>query len=70
MKLATILSTLFLSSFATASSLTFHGNKHDQDVVASDLNVPGDNPLTYCSDPQDYLLAIDHANLDPNPPKA
>ncbi|KAI9720240.1 MAG: hypothetical protein M1812_003058 [Candelaria pacifica] len=70
MKLITVLSTLFLSSFATVSSLTFFGNTHDQDILEAHNKVPGDNPLTYCSAPNDYVLAIDHVNLTPNPPKA
>ena len=35
-----------------------------------DLKVPGDNPLYYCEDTKDYILNIDHIDLDPNPPKA
>ncbi|KAI9791177.1 MAG: Phosphatidylglycerol/phosphatidylinositol transfer protein [Candelina submexicana] len=70
MKSIMLLSTLFLSSLAAASSLTFFGNTHDQEILEGDNKVPGDNPLTYCSDPKDYLLAIDHVNLAPNPPEA
>jgi hypothetical protein len=33
------------------------------------LTVPDTNvPLQYCADPTDYILSIDHVDLDPNPP--
>ena len=40
-------------------------------VVPHDsLEVPGDNPLVYCQDPDDYILDINHVDLAPNPPEA
>ena len=32
----------------------------------SDNDVPGDNPLVFCDDPKDDLLAVDHIDLIPN----
>jgi hypothetical protein len=35
-----------------------------------DSQVPGDNPLTYCSEPETNLLEIESVTLTPNPPTA
>jgi hypothetical protein len=35
-----------------------------------DNQVPGDNPLTYCGEPETYLLEIEDVTLTPNPPAA
>ncbi|OAX82060.1 hypothetical protein ACJ72_03588 [Emergomyces africanus] len=32
------------------------------------LSVPGDNPLTYCSSPEQDILTIESVDLSPNPP--
>jgi hypothetical protein len=39
-------------------------------VTEEPLPVPGSNPLLYCADPSSYILAIDHVDLNPNPPSA
>ena len=69
MKLSTALLTVAFYSLPIYGSLSFVSR--DQTVLDSntDLNVPGDNPLVYCEDPVDNILAIEHVNLDPNPPK-
>ncbi|KKY24104.1 putative phosphatidylglycerol phosphatidylinositol transfer protein [Phaeomoniella chlamydospora] len=57
--------------FSLATSLSLLGS--DQAALNEGneaLKVPGENPLTYCADPSDYILSIDYADLDPNPPKA
>lgn len=68
MKLILSLTPLFLSTLVASKSLLFGGNQ--QHPLADDnLLVPGDNPLTFCADPSDYLLTIDNVDLDPNPPQ-
>jgi len=37
-------------------------------LITDDLKVPGENTLTYCKDPADYIFNIDYVNLTPNPP--
>lgn len=32
------------------------------------VKVPGENPLTFCSKPDDDILTIKQVDLDPNPP--
>lgn len=36
----------------------------------SSLSVPGDNPLQYCTEPKDWVLAVDNVDVSPNPPQA
>ena len=70
MKLFTALLTIAFSSLPICSSLSFlRGEQAVLDSI-TDLNVPGNNPLVYCQDPSNYILAIDHVDLDPNPPNA
>lgn len=66
MKFFTTLLPLFLSSLATSSSFSFFAN--DQQVLDDGLNVPGDNPLTFYANPDDFILTINNVDLDPNPP--
>ncbi|MCJ1452162.1 Phosphatidylglycerol/phosphatidylinositol transfer protein [Mycoblastus sanguinarius] len=66
MKLTTSLLPLLLSSLAASKSLSFLGN--DQQVLGDDLNVPGDNPLEFCTKSDDYTLTINKVDLTPNPP--
>lgn len=67
MKLYTILTSLAAATLVSSVSLFDNSQK----VVAEDneLSVPGKNPLNYCADPKDYILTIDHVDLDPNPPR-
>merc|ERR1712000_77795 len=68
MKLTTALTTLAAATLVSSTSLF----GESQNVIATDddkLSVPGKNPLNYCADPKDYILTIDHVDLDPNPPK-
>ena len=63
MKSSTALLPLALSCFATAS---IFGDS--QKVLDSELAVPGDNPLEYCAETDDYTLTISKVDLNPNPP--
>jgi hypothetical protein len=58
---------LLLSTTVTAGS--WFGNEQVA-LVDNPLSVPGKNPLTYCTQPDDYILDIDHVDLTPNPPEA
>jgi hypothetical protein len=55
---------LSLSSFNLLWDQTPIKVADDEDVFP----VPGDNPLTFCSDPVDDILTIERVDLDPNPP--
>jgi len=37
-------------------------------VKQDDFEVPGENTLSFCTDPKDHLLSIDFVDLSPNPP--
>ncbi|KAF2835276.1 Phosphatidylglycerol/phosphatidylinositol transfer protein [Patellaria atrata CBS 101060] len=71
-------STIFLSLLVTTSSaiqinVDKRGNwfTDSQAVIQDDsLKVPGENPLYFCSKPDDDILQIKKVDLDPNPPKA
>jgi hypothetical protein len=68
MKFATTLISLLLGSFVASSSLPFFGST--QVAIGTDVQVPGENPLTYCRDSQDGdLLTIERVDLKPNPPE-
>ncbi|CAK1363859.1 Phosphatidylglycerol/phosphatidylinositol transfer protein [Cercospora beticola] len=62
MKLFSVLSSALLATAVTARSTLV---KRDDN-----LSVPGENPLEFCQDPADNILAIKKVDLDPNPPKA
>lgn len=65
MKLA---ATLFLTPLL-ASALFISGSSTDnQKALDANFPVPGDNPLTFCKDPKDYIGQIDYVDLSPNPP--
>ena len=49
-----------LPSFTTASQVA---------VLDDDLEIPGDNPLSLCSKPKDWILDLESVDLSPNPPK-
>jgi len=60
-----------LISLLSASAIAFpsvFGNSIN--VNEDPLPVPGENPLLYCANPSDYILSIDHVDLNPNPPSA
>ncbi|CAO1603544.1 Phosphatidylglycerol/phosphatidylinositol transfer protein [Xanthoria calcicola] len=58
---------LLLSTLVASKSFLF-GNQQ-QPLVDGSLSVPGDNPLSFCADPSDYILTIEKVDLDPNPPE-
>lgn len=68
MKLSTAFLTIALSSLHICTSLSILGGEQAVLDSGTDLSVPGDNPLEYCQDPSDYILAIEHVDLNPNPP--
>lgn len=70
MKLSTALLTIAFSFIPICSSISFLGREQAVLDSDTDLSVPGDNPLVFCQDPSDYILAIEHVDLDPNPPNA
>jgi hypothetical protein len=39
-------------------------------VIPLPLEVPGKNPLVFCSGPENYILEIAYVDLVPNPPEA
>ena len=70
MKLSTILLQLCAPALAIAGlSVSFSGGTT---INVDDKPVPGKNPLNYCNpeQPDNDILAIEHVNLDPNPPTA
>lgn len=67
MKLATVIP-LLISSFAASKSLSLFGS--DQQILDSELAVPGENPLEYCQKGDNYTLTINNVDLSPNPPSA
>lgn len=68
MKLLT--STFIFAFFFATATASFWSLFQAPIGKSEDLNVPGDNPLKYCQDPEDYILSIDKADLTPNDLKA
>ncbi|KAL8890805.1 MAG: hypothetical protein Q9215_002109 [Flavoplaca cf. flavocitrina] len=67
MKLSLSVAPLLLSTLVASKSFLF--GSQQQPLVDDSLSVPGNNPLEFCADPTNYILAIDHVDLDPNPPQ-
>lgn len=71
MKLASAAALLLLAPLsASTPSPSFFDSQSPIKVEQSGPPVKGDNPLTYCADPSDYILQIESVNLKPNPPQA
>ncbi|KAK2735786.1 Phosphatidylglycerol/phosphatidylinositol transfer protein [Myotisia sp. PD_48] len=70
MRLATTTATLLtlLSPLSLAAPLGVFENQTPLLPNAADPSVPGDNPLTFCTDPKSNILTIDRVDLSPNPP--
>ncbi|KAI1932259.1 Phosphatidylglycerol/phosphatidylinositol transfer protein [Ophidiomyces ophidiicola] len=66
---ATLLSLLFSSAALAAPSLSLW-NEQSPIQLNKELSVPGENPLTYCSAPDQNILTIERVDLFPNPPLA
>jgi len=69
MRLTPLLISLLCVVTASSFGFSFGG----QDPIPStdeDLCVPGQNPLYYCSDPENDILTIEKVDMDPNPPEA
>jgi len=63
------LTSLLLSVVLTATvSAWLNGNQVS--VKEDSVEVPGENPLLFCSDPPTDILEIDSIDLSPNPPEA
>jgi len=72
MKFSTSLLPL-LSISAAARSTWLGGSTPGQELLKTTddpLNVPGANPLSFCSDASKDLLIIEKVDLNPNPPEA
>jgi hypothetical protein len=41
-----------------------------QNALLEPLDVPGKNPLVFCSSPESYILKIEYVDMIPNPPEA
>lgn len=63
---ATIILTSLFSFLVAANSRSFFGS--DQKPLNDDYPVPGENPLKFCQNPDDYSLTINNVDLIPNPP--
>ena len=71
MKLTSLVPLFLCTSLATSKSLSFFGGDQSAlNVDDNDLSVPGENPLVFCRDTSDDILAIDYVDLTPNPPEA
>lgn len=71
MHLTNLLALLLCTTLATSKSLSYFGRDQAAlNVDGQDLSVPGTNPLTFCRDTSDDILAIEYVDLDPNPPEA
>ena len=66
------LSCALLAFGATTVAAGFGFSKQQPlgDVVAKENDVPGENPLEFCENTEDYILEIQKVDLDPNPPTA
>ncbi|KAL9047326.1 MAG: hypothetical protein Q9214_000068 [Letrouitia sp. 1 TL-2023] len=66
--LLALASTLLPTVVSPTSSFSFFGGDQ-KPLVNDELSVPGDNPLTFCANPTNYILTIEYVDLDPNPPQ-
>ena len=64
MRFTATLLPLLVSSLATCFSFL----ANDQQILDDDLKVPGDNPLKFCANSDDFILTINKVDLEPNPP--
>ncbi|KAL2016644.1 hypothetical protein VTK56DRAFT_3224 [Thermocarpiscus australiensis] len=67
------LSTVVIALAATsAHALNVFRREEGQSIIAGDdLDVPGQNPLKFCSADRDHdLITIENVSLTPNPPQA
>ena len=57
-----------LLSLTSAISIDYVSSSSLVDTTADAFPVPGDQPLTFCKDPSDYILKVHNVDLIPNPP--
>lgn len=67
MKLTSLLLSVVLTITVSARSSWFNGNQVS--VKGDMVEVPGENPLFFCSNPPTDILVIDSVDLSPNPPE-
>jgi hypothetical protein len=71
MRLTPLLVSLLYAATASAEiGFGFLGRQDPLPSTDDDLSVPGQNPLYYCSDPENDILTIEKVDLEPNPPEA
>lgn len=70
MKLTTTLIHFLFITLVASRSFSLFGDQSPLNPEDNDLKVPGKNPLTFCQDPKDDILAIEYVDLTPNPPEA
>jgi hypothetical protein len=68
MKLTSLLLSVVLTITVSARSSWF--NENQVSVKGDSVEVPGENPLLFCSNPLTDILVIDSVDLSPNPPQA
>lgn len=68
MKLTSLLLPVVLTITVSARSSWL--NENQVSVKENRVEVPGENPLFFCSDPPTDILKIDSVDLSPNPPEA
>lgn len=68
MKLTSLLLPVVLTITVSARSSWLNGNQVS--VKENSVEVPGENPLLFCSNPPTDILEIDSVDLSPNPPEA
>lgn len=68
MKPTLFLLPVVLTATVSARSSWLNGNQVS--VKEDSVEVPGENPLLFCSDPPTDILEIYSVDLSPNPPEA
>ena len=58
-----------LAAIASVQAGSWFGSSPDIAPFEDKLDVPGDNPLQHCQDPEDDILDLEEVDLDPNPPQ-
>lgn len=62
---------LFLLSLAALASVQAAWIGGTSALALDDTyDVPGENPLHHCQDPEGDILILENVDLDPNPPQA
>lgn len=59
---------LLTAAIASVQAGVFWGSSPEIAPFEDKLDVPGDNPLQHCQDPEGDILELEEVDLDPNPP--